>query len=114
MHSVDEDLEGIARDVVAQFAPNELGLFEATAAALRGRTPKAAPGGVDELLGFGIEVVEPVITVAVVMGTKAAFDQFVQVVGTNAGAAAAAGRAKRLLDRALRRPARAVPHTPCR
>jgi hypothetical protein len=111
VHSVDEDLEDIARDVVAQFAPDELGLFDATVAALRGRTPKTARGGVDELLGFGIDVVESVITVAVLMGTKAAFDQFVQVAGTNAGTAAA-GRAKRLLDRARHRPARAVPHTP--
>ena len=111
MHSADEGLEDIARDVVAHFAPDELGLFEATAAALRGRAPNTARGGADELLGFGIDVVESVITIAVLTGTKAAFDQFMQVTGTNAGTAAA-GRAKQLLNRARRRPARAVPHAP--
>lgn len=111
MHSVDEDLEGIAKDVVAHFAPDELGLFAATAAALRGRASKTARGGADELLAFGIDVVESVITVAVLMGTRAAFDQFVQVTGTNAGTAFA-GHAKRLLDRARRRPGRTVPQAP--
>ena len=46
MHAVDKDLEDIARHVVAHFAPDaEPGLFDATAAALRGRAPKTARGG---------------------------------------------------------------------
>lgn len=105
---MDEDVEDVARDVVTKFAPDELGLFDATAAALRGRTPKTGRGGVDELLGFGIDVVESVITIAVLSGTKAAFAQFAQDAEKKAGAATAR-RAKRLLGTVLRRPARAVP-----
>lgn len=112
MDSADEypDPDEVARDVVREFAPDELVLFEQTAKALRGRRPKAGRGGADDLLGIGMGIVESVITVAVIAGTKAAFAQFVQESEKNGGTAVIR-RIKRQLNKFLRRSARSVPET---
>ena len=98
-----DDATEIAKQVVAELAPDELELFDQTADATRDR----APGGrrsADELLGFGIEAVESMVTVAALAGSKAALGRLAEEAGKAAGAKAAE-RAKGWFGKVRRRQA---------
>lgn len=68
----------VSRSVVAEHAPEELPLFDATAAAYAARRRAPSP---DELLGFGVGAVEAVVTVAVLAATKGAVDALLEYSG---------------------------------
>ncbi|MET9289181.1 hypothetical protein [Nocardia beijingensis] len=68
----------MSRSVVAEHAPEELPLFDATAAAYAARRRGPSP---DELLGFGVGAVEAVVTVAVLAATKGAVDALLEYSG---------------------------------
>lgn len=102
MTTVDNTVEAVAKHVVAQLAPRELDLFDDTAAALRRRAPDATRHTADDLLGFGVSDVEPVLTIAALLGAKAALAAFGQETGRTL-AASSVQRAQRALGRLLRR-----------
>ena len=99
----------VARVVTSQLAPDEMPLFDETARAWLRR--RGRRWGRDDLLGFGLDGVQPVITIAALTGAAAAL----RLLGS---AAADAGRkgvseamlvgVRRLLSRLRRRPAAAV------
>ncbi|BDT91812.1 MULTISPECIES: hypothetical protein [Nocardia] len=72
------DVVAVSRSVVAEHAPEELPLFDATAAAYAARRRGPSP---DELLGFGVGAVEAVVTVAVLAATKGAVDALLEYSG---------------------------------
>ncbi|MGK8505767.1 hypothetical protein [Nocardia asiatica] len=97
----------MSRSVVAAHAPEELPLFDATAAAYAARRRGRSP---DELLGFGVGAVEAVVTVAVLAATKGAVDALLEYSGKRT-ARGLRGRLSRLPWR-RRRPTAATPPEP--
>ncbi|MGK8486568.1 hypothetical protein [Nocardia asiatica] len=95
----------MSRSVVALHAPEELPLFDATAAAYAARRRGRSP---DELLGFGVGAVEAVVTVAVLAATKGAVDALLEHSGKRT-ARGLRGRLSRLPWRRRRPTAAATP-----
>jgi hypothetical protein len=111
--AIQDAVDALARQVVAEQAPAELPLFNATAARYRADPvgTLAAGSKVDERLGFGVEAAVILLTPFALELVKKIFSQLVDKLGDSA-ADSIAGRVSALFRRDAPEVQAADPHVP--